>query len=313
MEKDLWGNEIIKDVLLRDKFIEPPFSVLDTKKGEWQTRKKLWIAKGIKSEIGRGDHVNYNGRSLSESQMRLNKFEKKINTKGKSFHEHKCDYMPKMKSNTSIFDPALTELMYKWFCPKNGSILDPFAGGSVRGIVANYLKYNYTGIELRTEQVEANEKNASEILKEKNIPKWIVGDSDEVLDSIDDRFDFLFSCPPYMDLEIYSDDKNDLSNMSDENFIIKYESIIKKSCDKLKTGSFACFVVGEVRDKKTGFYKDFVGITKQAFLKNDVGLYNDVVLLDPIGTAMLRANNNFIKGHKKLVKIHQNVLVFKKG
>lgn len=33
MNIDLFGNEIIKDELLRDKFIEPPFSILDTKCG----------------------------------------------------------------------------------------------------------------------------------------------------------------------------------------------------------------------------------------------------------------------------------------
>ena len=39
---DLFGNEIIEDELLRDKFIEPPFSVLDTKSGNWQRRKQQW-------------------------------------------------------------------------------------------------------------------------------------------------------------------------------------------------------------------------------------------------------------------------------
>lgn len=40
------------------------------------------------------------------------------------------------QSGTSIFDPVLCELAYRWFTPADGSILDPFAGGSVRGIVA---------------------------------------------------------------------------------------------------------------------------------------------------------------------------------
>ena len=39
IEVDLFGNEIVKDELLRDKFIEPPFSILDTKSGNWQKRK----------------------------------------------------------------------------------------------------------------------------------------------------------------------------------------------------------------------------------------------------------------------------------
>lgn len=54
---DLFGNEIIEDVLLRDKFIEPPFSILDTKSGNWQKRKRAWISKGLKSEVGRDAKV----------------------------------------------------------------------------------------------------------------------------------------------------------------------------------------------------------------------------------------------------------------
>ena len=38
---DLFGNVIVNDPLLRDKFIEPPFSVLDTKSGNWQRRKNF--------------------------------------------------------------------------------------------------------------------------------------------------------------------------------------------------------------------------------------------------------------------------------
>ena len=40
-------------------------------------------------------------------------------------------------SGTSIFDPVLCEIAYRWFCPPGGLVLDPFAGGSVRGIIAN--------------------------------------------------------------------------------------------------------------------------------------------------------------------------------
>ena len=54
---DLFGNVVVKDPLLRDKFIEPPFSVLDTKSGSWQKRKRLWKAMGIKSDVGRDSVV----------------------------------------------------------------------------------------------------------------------------------------------------------------------------------------------------------------------------------------------------------------
>jgi 16S rRNA G966 N2-methylase RsmD len=215
------------------------------------------------------------------------------------------------EQSTSIFDPALTELMYHWFCPDGGSIFDPFAGGSVRGVVAHYLGYKYSGIELRPEQVESNREQALNILPINNQPQWYIGDSDKLLnDAWADKFDFIFSCPPYADLEVYSDLPDDLSNMDYKDFLIKYQSIISKSLRLLKDNCYACFVVSEIRDKH-GFYYDFVGDTKRAFINNNAKLYNDCILLNVVGTASMRASKIFEAG-KKLTKIHQNVLIFKK-
>lgn len=283
---DLFGNQIIEDEILRDKFIEPPFSVLDTKTGNWQKRKKLWSKLGIESEIGR------NNKKVNSIRLETN---------GKDISNNPYQ---------SIFDPALCEVLYHWFCESEGNILDPFAGGSVRGIVANYLGYKYTGIDIRQEQIESNREQAIKILPIENQPQWYVGDSNEVLDnkwSIE--FDFVFSCPPYADLEVYSDLDGDISNKPYNEFLRLYESIIKKSCNLLKSGGYACFVVGEVRDKN-GFYLGFVPDTIKAFEKCGMKFYNEAILLNPIASASMRANGNMKS--KKLVKIHQNVLVFKK-
>ena len=35
----------------------------------------------------------------------------------------------------------------------------------------------------------------------------IEGDSNQILDTIDNSYDFIFSCPPYFDLEKYDDDR----------------------------------------------------------------------------------------------------------
>lgn len=291
MNVDLFGDEIVKDVLLRDKYIEPPFTRLDAVSGSWQKRKNLWKQKGIKSEVGRQSELTA-----------LNGFNNNSN------YESRDTY-----TGTSIFDPVLCELMYKWFCPDGGTILDPFAGGSVRGIVANYLGFKYTGLELRPEQVKSNRQQGLDILPITNQPQWYEGDSDVLLnDKWNFDFDIIFSCPPYMDLEVYSDRPDDLSTLSDDDFTLKYESIIRKTCDKLKKDGFAIFVVGDVRDKKTGFYKDLITITKLAFYKSGLKLYNEAILLENgLNTAAMRADKQFTAG-KKLVKVHQNVLIFKK-
>ena len=280
---DLFGNPIIEKTNLKDEFIIPPFSIFDTASGDWQNRKDRWKRLNIKSEIGR-DSACIN-----------------MDTHKKNIKE-KAQYV-------SIFDPVLCEIMYRWFCPKGGYIIDPFAGGSVRGIVASHLGYNYTGIELREEQVDANIQQGLEITPE-NPPEWICGDSDGLLNFEDKMYDFIFSCPPYYDLEVYSDDVDDLSNMTPYEFNLKYSSIIGKLYAILKDNSYACFVVGNCRDKN-GFMRDLVGKTIESFEDYGFKYYNEIILRNPVASASMRAKGNM--KYKKMVKVHQNVLVFVKG
>jgi len=291
MAVDLFGNEIITNPLLRDKFIEPPFSVLDTKSGNWQNRKRTWRRIGMKSEVGR------EAKSINSGTDDYRAI------KNKEGYDNKENY-------TSIFDPALCEVLYHWFVPENGTILDPFAGGSVRGIVANYLGFKYTGIDIRQEQIDSNREQGLDILEATNQPNWYVGDSNEILNGFNKEFDFVFSCPPYADLEVYSDLEGDISNMNYIEFMKAYEEIIAKSCNLLKSGGYACFVVGEVRNKN-GNYIGFVPDTINAFRQCGMNYYNEGILLNPVASASMRADKQFSAG-KKLVKIHQNVLVFKK-
>lgn len=271
---------------LAERFGVPPFSVLNAREGWWQDRKRAWLAKGIKSEVGR----EIEPTSVSKNAP---------------------DYMAGRGNNEggSIFDPVLCELAYRWFSPPGGLVLDPFAGGSVRGIVAATLGREYIGYELRDEQVDANKKQGDEICQD-IVPAWVCADSMTV-DKLDAEADMVFTCPPYADLEVYSDDPKDLSTMPYEQFVEAYSEIIKRSCEKLKQDRFACFVVGEVRNKKGGYY-NFVGDTIQAFKNAGMTYYNEIILVTAIGSLPIRAGRQFTAG-RKIGKTHQNVLVFVKG
>jgi hypothetical protein len=579
---------------LAEKFIVPPFSVLDTKQGYWQERKRAWIRLGIQSELGRGGEdgmgsIGGNGASLGAGlQAKKGKDGKleyapilKRQATALTFRgaTGKDDFMAQKMADagggTSIFDPVLCEISYRWFNVPDGSVLDPFAGGSVRGIVASKLGYNYTGHELRIEQVQANreqaeilidEQAAAEVIetlyapddltpiekhadiyvkrddlcsiagvrggkvrtcwqlsqgashlvtagarqspqvnivahiarhvgaacdvfvpegsltpesaaaeetgatinrvkagynnvikarardfaKEHNathipfgmecqeavdataqqvrdipadvkrivipvgsgmsfcgllkgladqnlsipvlgiqvgadpiaridkfapgwqdraeitksdleyadhatnthlgnlkldptyeakclpflepgdllwvvgikqteteeynrtpMPIWIEGDSNKTLDLVATKHDMIFSCPPYADLEVYSKDPDDLSNMPYDQFREMYRSIIAKSCARLNDDRFAVFVVGEVRSK-TGEYYDFVGDTIKAFRDAGLHYYNEIILVSAIGSLPMRAARTF-NASRKIGKGHQNVLVFYKG
>lgn len=283
-------NKNYSDTHLSSTFIVPPFSVIDTKNKEWQDRKNTWLNMGIKSEIGREKNLlfseNLNDGSLGNPNNGFSK-------------------------GTSIFDPALCEVLYRWFIPENGFIVDPFAGGSVRGIVANKLGYSYLGIDLREEQIEANYNNAKELDCNLDNLNWKVDDSQNIDKYLNNgECDILFTCPPYYDLERYSDNEKDISNMEYEDFIKTYSNILMKTGEKVKDNRFAIVVISDVRDEK-GFYRDLTGITKTALAKVGFKFYNDIILLNAIGTACIRARRNM--NNRKVTRIHQNVLVFYKG
>lgn len=367
---------------LSDRFIVPPFSVLDARAGYWQQRKRAWLAYGIRSEIGRGSNLTYEidlnygrthranaapggslmpaariedgkivrgdgkgrrikgqeiavpgGSALPLTREKNKKDEEAVRAmvrdariNGGTIHGSTPPHGPNVRQNadgtleytpsngTSIFDPVVCELAYRWFCPPTGGVLDPFAGGSVRGIVASLLGRSYTGIDLSAPQIAANEEQAGEILRgDSPRPTWIVGDSRHLNALLPEgSFDLLFSCPPYFDLEIYSDDEADLSNAGDyAAFIAAYRDILRAAVGRLRDDRFAVLVVGDVRDKR-GMYRNFVADTIAAMRDAGLALYNDAVLLTSIGSLSIRVGRQF-SATRKLGKAHQNVLVFVKG
>lgn len=141
---DREAEEQAARLTLGERFLIPPFTVLDSRGGVWAERKKAWKRLGIRSEVGRGADddntkagLTYNISSQPPGAYKAkNAYEEKIGQKisWEEFAELFPDAMA--YSATSIFDPVLCELAYRWFCPQGGTIIDPFAGGSVRGVVA---------------------------------------------------------------------------------------------------------------------------------------------------------------------------------
>ena len=274
---------------LSDIYGIPPFTIIDGRTKDFQEKTRQWKDIGIKSELGRDENIMKAPDKKSEYV--------KGNTEGNAV-------------KTSVFNPFLCQIMYNWFNVEGGEILDCFAGGSVRGVVAEKLGYAYTGIDLRKEQIDANIKNCKEIGVQ---PTYICGDSREMESMLpsDKKYDMIFSCPPYADLEVYSNDERDISNMDYKDFLCAYEEIIAKTFDYLKDDRFAVFVVGEVRSKKGNFY-NFVSDTINAFIKAGYKYYNELIYITPNGTAGMRCKRIF-GSYRKNVKTHQNILVFYKG
>ena len=281
---------------LEDLYLIPPFSILYRTDNRWKSRRANW--KSIFPDNSEGRVTNrYN--ALPANVMMKGK--KKLNT----------------DDRVSIFDPFLCEVVYEWFSAKGDKILDPFAGGSVRGIVASILGRNYTGIDLSQEQVISNREQYDEVsTKGDGNSIWISGDSEYALDDIEGgTYQMLFTCPPYYNLEQYTRDIRDLSRQdSYDSFIDKYTTILNKAVSKLdmSVGCFVVIVVSEIRNKETGEYYGFVPDTINILKQAGLHYYNEIIINDPVGSLVLRAPQHF-KQSRKIGRHHQNMLVFYGG
>lgn len=161
-QKELGNSTLV------ERFGNPPFTVLDARQGAWQARKNAWKELGIESELGREGALIYDSPQTAYQNWYPVK-NAAVTAAGRPLTDKEVLAQPEWREKlipmiggvgTSIFDPVLTELLYRWFSPSDGHVLDPWAGGSVRGLIAARLGRKYTGIELRPEQVEANRSQA---------------------------------------------------------------------------------------------------------------------------------------------------------
>lgn len=121
----------------------------------------------------------------------------------------------------------------------------------------------------------------------------------------------MFSCPPYWNLERYSDDPSDLSSMPLADFLKAQAAIIAQAVARLRPNRFAVWEIGDVRDAD-GFFVNLPGLTVEAFEAAGARFYNDAILVTAVGSLPIRVGRQFTAA-RKLGRTHQNVLVFCKG
>ena len=220
-----------------------PFSVLDAKQGVWQRRKKEWHDL-FDSSLGRDEDLLGAGlRHLLPASSKLN--------------------------GTSVFDPVLMENVVSWWVPRPRKVrhrpvvvIDPFAGGVVRGFVAAAKGVQYIGVDVSARQVEANRKQVPQGQWDfRHPPIWVVGDSEQIATLVPKELhrlgleplaDAIVSCPPYFNLEEYKAGPKDLSGLpSYATFLVKYKRIVANAVSRSaqrpsRRLSWATFVGREV-------------------------------------------------------------------
>lgn len=276
---------------LSDKYVVPPFSVFNTHQPYMKKRMVMWRDMGMCGTNGRQSGLD--GLSYDNRRMDKNKTTK--------------------HNGTSTFNPVVCEVVYKWFTTPNSNVFDPFAGGITRGAIASILGHNYIGYDINPKQIKSNQEEYKRISERYMMPgdaKWMCKDS---FGASYYKADLVFTCPPYFNLETYTDIDGDLSREEDyDGFLVKYAYIISHCYDCLNDDSFMVWVVSDVRSKNTGEYYGLVADTIKIAQESGLKFYNEIILYNETGNLAI-TSGDYLQRARKVGRQHQNILVFYKG
>ena len=206
----------------------------------------------------------------------------------------------------SEFHAGLAEQVYRFWSMKGSKVVDPFAGRVTRGFVATKLGRDYTGFEISPKTWERTHNH----FQAHNVHPHIINGDGTLMEEISDKSaDLIFTCPPYFNLEKYEAVPGQLSDEPRyESFMSKIDVCIGNCYRVLKSGAFACWVVGDLRTG--GGFQNFHGDVINSFKKHGFNQH-DIVILENISPfAALQIGKTAAKRYTS--KVHEYLLVFRK-
>ena len=203
------------------------------------------------------------------------------------------------EGHTSVFSPVLSTSAMRWWCPPADTdapriIIDPFAGGMTRGLLAARAGYLYVGIDASPTQYEFNhawtEKNlTSDVVAYK--PHYEFGDGIDmprVLREVciahglpaDTQADMLLTCPPYWKKEVYNGDPAiDLSHARDAATFNQMCANVLTTSMRLPSWTMGVVVVGN-----WAWYNMHVDLGHALSAEADIAWLCDVNHTAPLGS-----------------------------
>lgn len=210
---------------------------------------------------------------------------------------------------TSIFSPSIAAWIINMFARNATKVFDPFAGGGTRAIMCAAAGLDYTGIELRDDEVSATRSRISMAGMEARA-RIICADSAGLNGLIDDASsDFLITCPPYWNMEQYKGGARDLSMAPSYGiFCEMLGNVINHTARILRHGSTSAWVVGLHRDKEGGLITMHHDVA--SLHKRNGFIQREEIIIRHTGNGSIQRVGSFDRGRHLLVRDHEYVLIF---
>lgn len=287
-------------------------NVWNSTKGDWLKMKKEWNERiedaGRKYNIQNPKFASRDGCWQGKNGMSnivlasnvINEDGEVEHKKGKSFN-----------GNASVLDPVACEVILRFFMPLDGCrVYNPFGGGVQMGFVTGWYGYEYLSSELRQNQCDANNAICQDFYN----TKWLQSDSSKFTPK--QKYDLVFTCPPYYQVEDYLDyDGN--PPPGELNSLPTYEEFrdtlfkgYKNAIEALNDNCFFVVMTGDSRDKN-GAYYGCEAEHELFFKEQGLHIYNKIVYLECEFTRLAHAKRTL--HYRKFPKREQKILIFYKG
>ena len=216
-----------------------------------------------------------------------------------------------VNGNASVLDPTACEIILRMFMPKNGCrVYNPFGGGVQMGFVTGASGFEYLASEIRQNQCDVNNAICQDFV---NV-KWLKSDTSKFTPK--QKYDLIFSCPPYYKVEKYIDydgkspegELNSLSSYAEFRDMLfeGYKNAIKVMNDN----TFFVVMTGDSRDKN-GAYYGCEAEHELFFKEQGLHIYNRIVYLESEFTRRAQAKKTL--HNRKYPKSEQKIFCFYKG
>jgi hypothetical protein len=216
-----------------------------------------------------------------------------------------------VNGNASVLDPTACEIILRMFMPKSGvRVYNPFGGGVQMGFVTGASGYEYMATEIRQNQCDANNALCQDFYR----TRWIKADTSNYKPK--DKYDLVFSCPPYYKVEKYID-YDGKSPEGELNSLSTYEQFrdmlfmgYKNAIEVMNDNTFFVVMTGDSRDKNGGYYG--CEAEHELFFKQQgLHIYNRIVYLESEFTRRAQAKKTL--HNRKYPKSEQKIFAFYKG
>lgn len=177
----------------------------------------------------------------------------------------------------SEFNPALAENIVRYWSLPGARVVDPFSGRATRSVVTSKLGRKYYGYDISP----STHKRVVEHCEKVGVDATHYLADGTLLEHTPNEFaDFIYTCPPYFNIEKYEKVDGQLSEINNYDSFISKIDVCAENCYRVaKPGTFCVWVVADFRHKS--HLVDFHGDVKRAFTKAGYD-YHDIIILENI-------------------------------